>query len=70
MSRAEEFILENTNNGSSDIIGWHHNGLPVYKPWLTPDQAKEAVEIAREKIYEWLNENFFNYFEARISMFL
>jgi hypothetical protein len=24
---------------------------------------------ATEEIYEWLSENFFNYFEARMSMF-
>ena len=40
-----------------------------YHEWLTPDQARRAVEIAREEIYEWLSENFFNYFEARMSMF-
>ena len=61
MSRAEDFIRENTNDGSSDIIGWDHNGLPIYTPWLTPDQARRAVEIAREEIYEWLEENAVNF---------
>ena len=52
MSKAEKFILENTNYGSSDIIGWDDNCLPIYKPWLSPDQARTAVEIAREEMIE------------------
>jgi hypothetical protein len=61
MSRAEEFIEKNINNGSSDIIGWDDNGLTVYQPWLTPNQAKKAVEIARQEIYEWLKEYVYIY---------
>lgn len=72
MSRAEEFIKAKTRIGSNTTKGWRRNGvsIPSYSlPWLTPDQARRAVEIAREEIYEWLRENFFNYFEARMSMF-
>ena len=62
MSRAEKFILESTNYGSSDIIGWDNNGLPIYNPWLTPDQARKAVEIAMEEIIEkaqdWIADTF------------
>ena len=61
MSKAEKFILENTHDDSSDIIGWDENGLPVYKLWLIPDKARRAVEIAREEIYEWLEENAANF---------
>ena len=61
MSNAEKFILENTNDGSSDIIGWDDNCLPIYKPWLTLDQARKAVEIAREEICEWLQKNVYKY---------
>jgi hypothetical protein len=64
MSKAEEFIQNYTSNC------YNYNSYaqdPI--PWLTPDQARRAVEIAREEIYEWLSENFFNYFEARMSMF-
>ena len=64
MSRAEKFISDCTRNCSSDIIGWHKNGLPIYTPWLTPDQARRAVEIAREEIYEWLRVNLCDYFDA------
>lgn len=30
------------------------NIVPEAHPWLTPDQARRAVEIAREEIFEWL----------------
>lgn len=56
MSKVDKFILENTNDGSIDIIGWNKNGLPIYKPWLTPEQALKAVEIAKEEIREELLE--------------
>ena len=61
MSKAEKFILENTKDCSSDIIGWDHNGLPIYTPWLTTDQARRAVEIAREEMIEWLRNHIRNY---------
>jgi hypothetical protein len=61
MNRAEEFIQVNTRNCSGDIIGWGNNGLPIYTPWLTPEQARKAVEIAREEIYEWLRNHIRNY---------
>lgn len=59
MSKAEEFIQKHTKNCSNlahldDLNGnvWEEN-----TPWLTPDQARKAVEIAREEIYEWLNSH-------------
>lgn len=61
MSKAEKFILENTNNGSSDIIGWDDNGLTVYQPWITTDDARKAVEIAKEEIYKWLANHYRDY---------
>ena len=62
MSKAEEFINNCTKNCSNqyNFPEYFENGikrLKEYQPWLTPDQAKEAVEIAREEIYEWLEEN-------------
>ena len=70
MSKAEKFISDCTRN-CSNYTGVINKKTceGYYVPWLTPDQARKAVEIAREEIYEWLSENFFNYFEARISMF-
>jgi hypothetical protein len=56
MSKAEKFIREHTKNCSND---WYDDLSHGYEPWLTPDQARRAVEIAREEIYEWLNNNVF-----------
>ena len=50
MSKAEDYIRKNTNQFSNE------DGFD-YIPWLTPDQARRAVEIAREEIYEWLLAN-------------
>lgn len=64
MSRAEKFIQDCTRNCSNEIAHWDIGGKnvkPIYSPWLTPDQAREAVEIAREEIYEWLQENAKNF---------
>lgn len=50
MSKAEKYIEENTklySNISADR---------TMTPWLTPDQARKAVEIAREEIYELLQK--------------
>ena len=48
MSRAEEFIQENTRNCSQ----LHYNSACTLRHCITPDQAKEAVEIAREEMIE------------------
>lgn len=67
MSRAEKFIEVNTRNCSNEI-GYCHNKTRnhnhVFYNWLTPDQARKAVEIAREEIYEWLRINLCDYFDA------
>ena len=58
MSKAEKFIQDYTRNCSNEIL---RNGnesftnIPCkgeYNPWLTPDQARKAVEIAREEIID------------------
>lgn len=61
MSKAEKFIQERTKDCSNqyDFPEYFENGikrLKEYQPWLTPDQARKAVEIAREEIYEWLRK--------------
>ena len=56
MSKAEKFIDENTSNC------YNYNSYaqdPI--PWLTPDQARKAVEIAMEEMIEWLKDNASNY---------
>ena len=57
MSKAEEFIKAKTRIGSNTTKGWRRNGvsIPSYSlPWLTPDQARKAVEIAREDELEYV----------------
>ena len=53
MSKAEDYITQNTKT-------LEEYGKEYFK-WLTPDQARKAVEIAREEIYEWLEENAVNF---------
>lgn len=52
MSKAEKFISEYTRNCSNAIQCYDGDCNPqiIYKPWLTPDQARRAVEIEREEI--------------------
>lgn len=55
MSKAERFIQNYTRNCSNEC--WDVEGN--YHPWLSPDEARKAVEIAREemigKACEYLN---------------
>lgn len=61
MSKAEKFIEEYTRN-CSNYTGVINKKTceGYYVPWLTPDQAREAVEIAREETIEkaigWIEE--------------
>ena len=57
MSKAEKFIQDYTRNCSNEkriTIGklshWEK------QPWLTPDQARRAVEIAREETLREVKE--------------
>ena len=56
MSNAEKFIQDYTRNCSNEIEGG------IYHEWLTPDQARRAVEIAREEtlleVAAWINDTF------------
>ena len=56
MSKAEKFISDYTRNCSNAIYDPYDTGdaITIYAPWLIPDQARRAVEIARAEIYEWL----------------
>ena len=57
MSRAEKFIEENTRNCSQ----LHYNSACTLRHCITPDQARTAVEIAREEtikeVCEWIKYN-------------
>lgn len=65
--KVEKFIQENTRNCSNAIYDPYDTGdaITIYAPWLTPDQARKAVEIAREEmlndICEWIEENIGEY---------
>ena len=68
MSKADKFIQDYTRNCSNEIIGggWNNGEfVQIFNPWLTPDQARRAVEIAREetydKIWHWLAEHINDY---------
>ena len=72
MSKAEEFIEDCTRDCSNELVAVESRaGKEVisYYEWLTPDQARRAVEIAKEEIYEWLRVNLCNYFDAPRCMF-
>ena len=65
MSRAEKIIQDYTRSCSNqyDFPEYFENGikrLKEYQPWLTPDQALRAVEIAREEVIDkvigWIEE--------------
>lgn len=57
MSKAEKFIEDYTRNCSNEMESpLYANPKLNFYPWLTPDQARTAVEIAREEIYEWLQK--------------
>lgn len=65
MSKAEDYITQNTKT-------LEEYGKKYFK-WLTPDQARKAVEIAREEmlndICEWIEENIGEYCDGENIMF-
>lgn len=55
MSKAEKFINEHTRNCSNELIAVESkDGKEVisYHEWISPDQARRAVEIARKEMIE------------------
>lgn len=69
MSKTEKFISDCTRNCSNEYLtGSKPDGFGGYisrrnfSPWLTPDQARKAVEIAREEtllnVVEWIKDTF------------
>lgn len=64
MSKAETFIKENIRDA------YYYDGCEVtHISFLTPDQARRAVEIAREEMMGWLQENASKYMEKQDTMF-
>ena len=68
MNKAEKFIQNYTRTCSNEILrnkNKSFTNIPrksEYNPWLTPDQARKAVEIAREEtlleVAAWINDTF------------
>lgn len=66
MSKAEEFIKLNTKTCSNINLSTGLMGCDSFTLWLTPQQAREAVEIAREEVIEqtvnWLKKHAIKYY--------
>lgn len=64
MSKAEKFISEHTRNCSNAVAysGMIEGSEFRHHEWLTPDQARRAVEIAMEEMIEkaqdWIADTF------------
>lgn len=55
MNKAEKFIQDNTRNCSNQSkwgVETPNKSIIYVQPWLTPDDARKAVEIAREEMIE------------------
>ena len=67
MSKAEKFIQDYTMNCSNLLYRDYVGGFDrtAYQPWLTPDQARKAVEIEKEelidKVCEFLKDHLDGY---------
>ena len=69
MSKAEKYISDCTRNCSNELIALESRAgkeVVSYNEWLTPDQARKAVEIARKEVIEqtveWLNKHAIKYY--------
>ena len=66
MEKVEQFIQANTKTSNNTIIikGRECNFVE-YKPWLTPDQARQVAKIAREEtvneVCKWIIHHYGNY---------
>ena len=59
MSKAEKFIEDCTRNCSNELVAVESRAgkeVVSYYEWLTPDQARRAVEIAREETTEKIKQ--------------
>ena len=80
MSKAEKFIQDYTRKGSNEILSPYPQinndvrkiggeSAKEFSPWLTPDQARKAVEIAREEIMEkvcsFIDDNMAEYVDIK-----
>ena len=61
MNKAEQFIQDYTMNCSNELAFENKDGSKLYHAWLTPADAKSAVEIAREEVIEWIDNHWREY---------
>ena len=70
MTKAEKYIQDYTRACSNVFINPQLGGTEENHPWLTPDQARRAVEIAKEEAIEkackWLGEHAAYYCNANV----
>lgn len=59
MSKADNYIREHTRHCSNSY--WDKNDGESNYPWITPDDARKAVEIAKKEIYKWLANHYRDY---------
>jgi hypothetical protein len=52
MNKAEEYIKIYTRHYSNEMYLKNKDGSKLYNAWLTPDDALNAVEIAKEEMIE------------------
>ncbi len=61
MNKAEKYIEDYTRHCSNEMSLENNDGSKLYNAWLTPDQARNAVEIAKEemldKVCEYIASN-------------
>jgi hypothetical protein len=70
MSNAEQFIEDYAMDCSNEMALTNKDGSKLYYAWLTPDDAKIAVGIAREEIYKWLlNHNYYITVDGNITSY-
>jgi predicted AAA+ superfamily ATPase len=72
MSKAEKFISDCTRNCSNELIAVESRAgkeVVSYHDWLTPDQARRAVEIAKNEMAEracsFIADNIGEYIELK-----
>ena len=73
MSKVDKFIQDCTRNCSNlmqvPTLDDKGNIVPEAHPWLTPDDARKAVEISREEIVEkvcsFIDNNMAEYVDIR-----
>lgn len=59
-SKAQQYIWDYTKNCSNQLL-FEDDNRKYYEPWLTPDHALSAIQIAKEEFIEraaeWFDKN-------------